>query len=158
MKKKNPLKETRVKCGMTQVETAKRFGISLRTYVMYENTPENTIKYKYMLRELEKLALVDEEHGILTTDEIREVCANIGSEHNLRYCILFGSYAKGKAAAKSDVDILVSSGVKGLDFYGMVEDFAEALHKKVDVLNVEHLLNNKELLEEILQYGIRVYG
>ena len=38
------------------------------------------------------------------------------------YCVLFGSYAKGKAKETSDVDLLISADIKGLKFYGMVEN------------------------------------
>ena len=58
----------------------------------------------------------------------------------------------------SDVDLLISSDVKGLNFYGMVEKLRTALHKKVDVLSLEQLKNNLELTDEILKDGIRIYG
>ena len=58
----------------------------------------------------------------------------------------------------SDVDLLISSDVKGLKFYGMVEKLRTALHKKVDVLSLEQLKDNLELTSEILKDGIRIYG
>jgi hypothetical protein len=48
------------------------------------------------------------------------------------FCYLFGSYAKGKAKPTSDVDFLISADVRGLEFYGLVE--------------------------EILKDGIKIYG
>ena len=36
-----------------------------------------------------------------------------------------------------DEDLLVSSDVMGLKFYGMVEKLRTSLHKKVDVLSLE---------------------
>lgn len=58
----------------------------------------------------------------------------------------------------SDVDLLVSSDVKGLKFYGMVEKLRTSLHKKIDVLSLEQLKDNLELTNEILKDGIRIYG
>ncbi len=154
------LKNLRRKINMTQVQAAEYLQVSLRTYKTYENdsTRIDTIKYRYMVQELEKLALVDETHGILAYDEIVRVCESIFTEYPITFCYLFGSYAKGKATEISDVDLLVSSEVKGLQFYGLVEKLREKLHKKVDVLSSEQLKNNEELIYEVLKDGIKIYG
>lgn len=57
----------------------------------------------------------------------------------------------------SDVDLLVSSEVKGLKFFGFVEKVKKALQKKVDVLDVGQLKKNSELLNEFLKDGIKIY-
>ena len=66
------LKEMRISKQITQQEAARRLGISLRSYIMYENdaAKENTIKYRFLLQELQKINAVDEEHGILTTEQM----------------------------------------------------------------------------------------
>ena len=56
------------------------------------------------------------------------------------------------------MDILISTDIKGLKFYGLVEEIRSSLHKKVDVLEVAGLKDNIELLEEILKDGIKIYG
>ena len=76
----------------------------------------------------------------------------------VEYCYLFGSYAKGKATPLSDVDLLISSGITGLKFFGMVEELRERLGKKVDVIEKKQLENNFELAQEILKDGVRIYG
>ena len=43
-------------------------------------------------------------------------------------------------------------------FYGLAEELREALHKKVDLLNVDQLYNNPTLLNEILSKGEKIYG
>ena len=48
--------------------------------------------------------------------------------------------------------------IKGLDFYGLVEEIRASLHKKIDLLDVKQLQNNLELIEEILKDGIKIYG
>ena len=154
------LKEMRITKKLTQQEAARRLGISLRSYIMYENdaAKENTIKYRFLLQELQKMNAVDEEHGILTTEQIRKCCKEILDAYQVEYCYLFGSYAKGKAVESSDVDLLISSDVKGLKFFGMVEKLRETLHKRVDVLDLDQLKNNLELTDEILKDGIRIYA
>lgn len=154
------LKDIRIEKKLTQQQVANMVGISLRSYKSYENDyeKEGTLKYNYILDKLQSINPVDEEHGILEMDFIIEKCKVVLDEYPVHYCILFGSYAKGKASESSDVDLLISSDVKGLKFYGMVEKLRNALHKKVDALNVEQLKDNLELTEEILKDGIRIYG
>ncbi len=89
---------------------------------------------------------------------IKEKCGSVFSEYPVHYCILFGSYSKGKSVETSDVDLLISSDVKGLKIYGMVEKLRTALHKKVDGLSLEQLKDNLELTGEILKDGMRIYG
>ena len=101
---------------------------------------------------------VDENHGILTIQEISDTCREVLKEYPADFCILFGSYAKGTAGENSDVDLVISSEVTGLQYYELTERLRTALRKKVDLLNVDQLLNNRELLTEILKEGIRIYG
>ncbi len=156
----NAVKELRKEKKLTQLQAAEILGISLRSYKSYENDEDKvgTLKYNYILDRLKAVNPIDEEHGILDLECIKEKCGSVFSEYPVHYCILFGSYAKGKAIGTSDVDLLVSSDVKGLKFYGMVEKLRDVLHKKVDVLNLEQLRDNLELTDEILKYGIRIYG
>ena len=76
----------------------------------------------------------------------------------MKYAYLFGSYAKGKATEKSDVDLLVSMPVNGLAFYELVERLRGSLKKKIDLLDETQLENNTALVKEILQDGIKIYG
>ena len=154
------LKELRTRKQLTQREAARRIGVSLRSYVTYENDEGkvDTPKYRFLASELERIAPLDEEHGILSVEQIGEACRNILSEYDVDCCWLFGSYAKGKATGTSDVDLLVSTSVTGLKFYELAERLREALHKKVDLLEAAQLLNNEPLLREVLKDGVRIYG
>ena len=154
------IKELRTEKKLTQQQVAEMLGISLRSYKSYENDADKvgTIKYNYILDKLNAINPIDEENGILELEYIKEKCESVFAEYPIHYCVLFGSYAKGKAVETSDVDLLVSSDVKGLKFYGMVEKLRTSLHKKVDVLSLEQLKDNLELTDEILKDGIRIYG
>ena len=55
-------------------------------------------------------------------------------------------------------DLLISTDATGLKFYGLVEDIRTALHKKVDVLDINQLKDNFELTQEILKDGVKIYG
>ncbi|MBR2957727.1 MAG: nucleotidyltransferase domain-containing protein [Clostridia bacterium] len=153
------LKILRISKKLTQQQASDLLGVSLRSYKQYENDTEkeNSIKYRYMLETLEKYIAIDEEHGILTLDEIKSACKTVLNEYEVKYCILFGSYAKGTATETSDVDLLVSANVGGMRFFGMAERLRTQLRKKVDLLDIRQLKENTELLDEILKDGVRIY-
>lgn len=154
------LKEIRILLKLSQIDCAKFLGVSRRTYQNYETDPSkvNSIKYQYMVHKLQQYGLIDETHGILTLDQIKNICTEIFKSKNVEYCYLFGSYAKGKATPTSDIDLLVATSITGLQFFDFVETLREALHKKVDVLNLAQLNNNPQLINEILKDGIKIYG
>ena len=153
------LKELRKQKRLTQAKCAEYLGVPLRTYQNYENDAEkaSSMKYLYMLQKLEQYGFIDEEHGILSVAEIRDVCTEIFSACGVEYCYLFGSYAKGRATERSDVDLLVSTSASGIRFYDLVEALREGLKKKVDVIPLRQLANNPELVKEILRDGIKIY-
>ena len=156
----NTLKEVRIEKNLTQKEVADRIGISLRSYISYEKEPEkqNTPKYRFLIQEIQKMNLLDEEHGVLVLNDIKSICSAVFEQYNIQFCYLFGSYAKGSAKETSDVDLLGHGEISGLKFFGLVEELREKLHKKVDLLDIRQALNNEELLTEILKDGIKIYG
>ena len=121
------LKEERVAKKLTQQQAAERLGISLRSYVSYENDEEKakSAKYRFLLSELQNINRIDEEHGILSREDIVKTCGEVFEKYKVNYCYLFGSYAKGNASETSDVDFLISADIKGLEFYGLVEILRE---------------------------------
>ena len=153
------LKELRIVNSLTQKAAAEICGIPLRTYIRYENrnNTESSIKYQYLMQKLEQYGFVDEKHGILTKEAIIGACKKVFEEYPVAYCYLFGSYAKGIAGEESDVDLLLSTDVTGLKFYGLVERLREELKKNVDILEVRQLSGNMELLNEILKDGEKIY-
>ncbi len=154
------LQELRKRKKLTQADCAAYLSIPLRTYQNYENDirKQNSLKYNYMMEKLEQYGYIDESHGILTTTKIKEICQKIFSAHSVEYAYLFGSYAKGTATEKSDVDLLVSAEITGMQFYDLVETLRESLCKNVDVLNFDQLKGNPELVNEILRDGVKIYG
>ena len=154
------LKEWRLSKELTQSQVAKLVGISLRSYKEYENdvTKINTLKYNYIFNELSKINYIDEEHGILKIDNIKKIVSDVLSNFDVDYCYLFGSYAKNNANELSDVDLLVSTRITGLSFFGLAEKLREALHKKVDLQTHEQIVGSEQMLEDILVEGVKIYG
>ena len=157
---KETLRSIRKRCKLTQKEAAEILGVSLRSYKSYEKEPEKetSMKYQYMVDRLSALNLIDETHGILSLEDIQNQCKTIFMEYPIFFAYLFGSYAKNKATETSDVDLLISTDLTGLRFYGLVDKIKEALHKNVDVLTTDQLIDNKELIDEILRDGVKIYG
>ena len=154
------LKELRKEKGLTQAACAKVVGVPLRTYIRYESDEgrRNNIKYRYIFEMPQKYGVIDEEHGLLTVEKIKETCAPLFEQYGVKYAYLFGSYAKKRATEQSDVDLLISMPVNGLRFYELVEALRDALKKRVDLLDETQLDNNNALVKEILQDGIKIYG
>ena len=75
----------------------------------------------------------------LTEQELETIRAYFRTKPPVRKAWLFGSYARGEADAKSDVDLLVDLNMDGfqgsvLEFFGWRDDLADLLEKKVDVI------------------------
>lgn len=154
------LKQLRKEKGLSQVACAEYLQIPVRTYKRYEadESKINHIKYQYILSKLNEYGIVDEDHGKLTIEQIKEMCGCVLSSYPVEYCYLFGSYAKGKETEQSDVDLLISMPVNGLQFFEILELLREKLKKKVDLLDISQLNNNTALVQEILKDGIKIYG
>lgn len=154
------LKQLRIEKGLTQSKCADYLQIPLRTYKRYESDEGrvNQIKIQYIIERLNAYGLIDEEHGKLTIEQIKNICSEVFKSYSVEFCYLFGSYSKGKEKETSDVDLLVSVPVDGLKFYELVELLREKLKKKVDLLDIKQLNNNPALVHEILKYGVKIYG
>lgn len=154
------LKQLRKQKKLTQAACAAYLGVPLRTYQNYENDgqKQDSMKYRFMLQKLDQYGTLDENHGVLTLEQIKAICRQVFEGKKITYCYLFGSYAKGKARECSDVDLLVSTPISGMQFYDLVEELREKLCKQVDVLNQEQLRDNLPLVEEILRDGVKIYG
>ena len=153
------IKDLRISKRLTQKEAAEIVGLSLRTYQNYEYEASTRDKFKIdnILKILNEYQKYTEEKGILTNDEIVNTVSLVLSKYNVSYAYLFGSYAKGLANEKSDVDILISDEVKGLEFIGLVDELRSALHKKVDLIRIDDLKNNYDFLNEVLTTGVKLF-
>ncbi len=155
----NKLKQLRQSSKLTQQEAADLLQVSVRSYKTYENDPskEETLKYRYLLEQLEKLNYIDEEHGILEFEAIIKICSEVFKKYPVDYCYLFGSYANGEASERSDVDLFISTELTGLKYFGLIEELRENLRKRVDLITLQQSGDNLELVDEVLREGIKIY-
>lgn len=94
---------------------------------------------------------------IYTIDDIKSALKPVFTSYNINKAVLFGSYVKGLANEKSDVDLLLDSGLKGLKFVGLIEAVRTALDKEVDVFDVAHIIPNSKISNEINRDGVLIY-
>ena len=156
------LKELRNEYKMTQLEVAKKLNIPVRTYRRYEtdDTYGDAIKRKMFIEMIQQQYEITEEKGLLSIETIKALVTSLfDTEYTgqIDFCYLFGSYAKGLATEKSDVDLYVSSSLVGLRFVGLIERLRQKLHKKIDLIRSSELNNNIELVNEIMKDGIKIY-
>ncbi|MBQ9197176.1 MAG: nucleotidyltransferase domain-containing protein [Clostridia bacterium] len=71
--------------------------------------------------------------------------------------MLFGSYSKGTATAASDVDLMVDSGLRGIRFFGLLEDVCSSLDCPVDLIDTQDIVPNSRIDREIMQTGKVIY-
>lgn len=152
------IKEKREKLNITQSKLAELIGVSSRTIRRYENGEIDKFKEKYILDFLDAHIKISETHGILKKDDIIKGLKEVSKKYEIEFVYLFGSYAKGKASPVSDVDLLIKTSERGLNYFGLIEDIRTTLNKKIDAINLDDLTNNKDLLNDILKEGIKIYG
>ena len=96
---------------------------------------------------------------MLTIPEIQAAVTKVGKKYGIKSAYLFGSYAKNTANEKSDVDLYVDSGLRGLKFVGFVESIKESLNNKdIDVIDKEYVTPHSAIVNEIKNTGILLYA
>ncbi|MDR2923039.1 MAG: nucleotidyltransferase domain-containing protein [Treponema sp.] len=86
-----------------------------------------------------------------TIAEIKNKISNTARQYGIQKAYLFGSYARGGAGLKSDIDICIEKGkLRTLfELSGFCQDLEETLGSKVDVVTTAGLSGNfKEQIEK----------
>jgi predicted nucleotidyltransferase/DNA-binding XRE family transcriptional regulator len=157
------IRELRSQKKLTQKQAADLVGISLRAYQNHEYgiASPNSYLDKIIREKLSAYEPYTEEKGVYPVKELTEIISGVAKSHpegQIAFLYLFGSYAKGKANEKSDVDLLFDGSLKGLDLIGFEGELADALHKKVDLIKIDSILKKPDFLSEIISTGIKIYG
>ena len=93
-----------------------------------------------------------------TIAEIKTKLIPIFDAYGVQSATLFGSIAKGTATERSDLDLLVDSGLKGLRFVGLMEAVQNAVLLPVNLLDVSHIEKESRIDREIRETGILIYA
>ena len=101
------------------------------------------------------------ENKVLQIEYIKQVVNDLFSKSypEIECAYLYGSYARGEATEKSDIDILVVlDKPMGMRYFGIAADLEKLLGKVVDIHSYEQLVENAPMIKDVLVEGIRVYG
>ncbi|MCM1577865.1 MAG: nucleotidyltransferase domain-containing protein [Ruminococcus sp.] len=102
--------------------------------------------------------------SVYSIREIQEKVRPIAQSYGTGNIYLFGSYARGEATEKSDLDFIVEAGnARGIKFFVLFDEFKEAFGKEVDILSAGQLERNKndpfyrEFIGEIEKDRVEIY-
>ena len=107
---------------------------------------------------LNEYMAIRDSKSLYSIAEIKETLRPIFDKYKVKKAILFGSYVKGTADTRSDVDILVETDLKGLRFYGLLGAVSEALRFPVDLIDRSQVKQGSDIDEEIDRTGVTIYG
>lgn len=93
---------------------------------------------------------------ILSLKRIKEIIKPILNSYGIKNVYLFGSYARGEANSKSDIDIYCDKGnIKTLIQQGKLEDELEkSLNKDVDIVfesSIKDEFFEKQIMEDLIK-------
>lgn len=158
------LKKLRKNLNFSQGDLVKMIGIPLNTLQNWEQgvrKPSNwvlTLIMDRMLQESrEKENQINERTGILTLLEITRMVRAIASQYEINKVLLFGSYVKGKAKPRSDIDLYIEASLTGLAYFDFTEKLRQSLNKKIDLFSNLTLDSNSSTYLEIEDTGITIY-
>ena len=96
---------------------------------------------------------------IYTIEEIRRKVVPIAKKYGVKRLSLFGSYARGEADEKSDVDFIFNKGngkIRGmLSYFSFVYDLQDELNCHVDLISEG--IEDKNFLATIKQDEVLLY-
>ena len=97
---------------------------------------------------------------VYTLEEIKNILYPIFMANAVYKAVLFGSYAKGLATGKSDIDIVIDSRgeLLNIHFYGLLEQIIEKLNKNVDLFEISEIKRESAIYKEIQKEGIVLYA
>lgn len=95
---------------------------------------------------------------IYSQEELFSIVSSLLTKYNAKLAILFGSYARKEADAKSDIDLVVDGGAafEPTDIFALADDLHRATGKDVDVYEISEINAGTEFYDTILSEGVRI--
>ena len=96
---------------------------------------------------------------MLTINEIKETITRLVKDYPISRVILFGSYARGDATERSDVDLIIDSEgrLSALEFFGIVGIIVETIPISVDVFELDEVKKPSKMFDQIRSEGVVIY-
>lgn len=125
----------------------------------YDNlSVERIVEEKLEANSLNEYMSIRDSKPLYSIAEIKKTLRPIFEKHDVKKAILFGSYVKGTADSRSDIDIVVESNLKGLKFYGLLGDVSDALRFPVDLIERRQIEKGSDFEIEVDETGVTIYG
>lgn len=88
---------------------------------------------------------------VYTIDEIKSMIAGVAAEYGIETVYLFGSYARGQATEKSDIDLYIPTlpDSMGIKYFGMLERLKEVTGKDIDIITDDSVFSTPEYKMEL---------
>ncbi|MES2274212.1 MAG: nucleotidyltransferase family protein [Chlamydiota bacterium] len=103
---------------------------------------------------------MDKKQSKCSISSIKKKTLPIFKKHSVKRASLFGSFARGTAKARSDVDFLIEYRGKNKSLFDLVDlksDLEETLGRKVDVITYNSIywrIRERILAEQIVIFGV----
>lgn len=157
------IKEARMEYGLTQKDLSEITDIPLRTIENWESgkrTPSPWVEkmvFSYLKQyPKNQHGIVTKTKGIYEVNQIKEALLPLTFKYDINKIILYGSYAKGKQEPLSDIDLVVDGNIKGIKFFGLLEDVSNAFVKSVDLIHLSQINQNSDIYINVMK-GIVLY-
>ena len=157
------IKETRAEYHITQKELSEITEIPLRTIENWESgkrkpSPwvEKMIIEYLRNRPSNEQGIITDKKGYYMVDQIRDLLLPLTFEYEIDKLILFGSYSKGIQDKGSDIDLVVDGKIRGLDFFGLLEDVTNLFVKSVDLIHLSQIEKDSHTYQEVMK-GVILY-
>ena len=94
---------------------------------------------------------------VYSIDEIRKKTIPVAKYHGVKSISLFGSYARGEATDKSDIDFYIEKGkiTDLFKYYELIEDLEKLFKCHVDVVTTQ--IEDKTFLKKIMKECVLIY-
>lgn len=95
---------------------------------------------------------------VYSQDEIVSNVRPLLRKYHANQAILFGSYARREADARSDIDLVIVGGkeFEPTDTYCIADDLYRTLGKDVDVYELREINRGTDFYNTILSEGVRI--
>ena len=94
---------------------------------------------------------------VYSVRQIKNMLTPVFIRNGVKKAIVFGSYGKGIATPKSDIDLFVDSGLKGFAYFGLLDEVIQTVDKDVDLIDVTDIERGSLIEKEIDLTGVLIY-
>lgn len=157
------IKETRAEYHITQKELSEITDIPIRTIENWESGKRKPSPWveKMIIENLRNKphnehGIITDKKGYYTIRQIRDLLLPLTFEYEIDRFILFGSYSKGEQDEGSDIDLVVDGSIRGLNFFGLLEDITNLFVKSVDLIHLSQIEKNSHTYQEVMK-GVVLY-